>query len=77
VKRFVAEADVAGARVGVGIDSHRGDAHAPGGGGDPAGDLTPVGDKDLLEHAGSRFERFYRVPAHGCLTMTGACAASQ
>ena len=39
-----------GVPVGIGIDGHRLDAHAPGGLDDPARDLAPVRNQDLVEH---------------------------
>ena len=36
--------------IGIGVDRHRGDAHAPRRAHDAAGDLAPVGDQDLSEH---------------------------
>ncbi|WP_372803835.1 hypothetical protein [Paracoccus seriniphilus] len=46
-----------GIAVGVGIDGHRRDAHLAGGLDDPAGDLTPVGNQDFLEHGVPRSKR--------------------
>ena len=43
--------DVESVAVGVGVDGHGGDTHAPRRLDDPAGDLAPVGDQDFLEHA--------------------------
>ncbi len=40
------------AGVGVGIDRDRRDPHPPRGADDAAGDLAPVRDQDLAEHAG-------------------------
>ena len=38
--------------VGLGIDHHRLDAHAPGGANDADRHLAAVGDQDFLEHCG-------------------------
>ena len=48
--RLVGHLDVQRVPVGIGIDGDRLDAHAPRGLDDPAGDLAPVGDQDLVEH---------------------------
>ena len=37
--------------VQVRVDGHGGHAHLPAGAGDAHGDLSPVGDEDLLQHA--------------------------
>ncbi len=47
--RLVGHRDVQRVAVGLGIDRHRGDPHAPRRLDDPAGDLAPVGDEDLPE----------------------------
>jgi len=50
--RLVGLQDVQRVGVGLGVDRDRGDAHAPGGAHDAAGDLAAVGDQELLEHRG-------------------------
>ena len=50
---LVGHLDVQRVAVGVGVDRDGRDAHAPRRLDDPAGDLAPVGDEDLLEHAPS------------------------
>ena len=47
---FVGELHMRRARVGVGIDRDRGDAHLLRRFDDAAGDLAPVRDQDLGEH---------------------------
>ena len=47
---LVGHLHVQGVPVGIGIDGHRLDAHAPGGLDDPARDLAPVRNQDLVEH---------------------------
>ena len=56
--------------VGVGIDGDGLDAHAPRGLDDPAGDLAPVGDQDLVEHA------LDQARERGSLGLSTACAAA-
>ncbi len=46
-----AHRDVQRVAVGLGVDGDGGDAHAPCRLDDPAGDLAPIGHKDLVEHA--------------------------
>ncbi len=46
-----ADGDVQRVAVGLGVDGDGGDAHAPRRLDDPAGDLAPIGHKDLVEHA--------------------------
>jgi hypothetical protein len=48
--RLVGQPHMARVRVGLGMHRHRGDAQAPRGADDPAGDLAAVGDQDLREH---------------------------
>jgi hypothetical protein len=48
--RLVGQLDVQRPGVGLGIDRHGLDAHAPRRLDDAAGDLAPVGDQDLVEH---------------------------
>ena len=50
VHRLVAGRHVFGAGIGVGVHGHGANAQAARGGGDPAGNLAPVGDQDFLEH---------------------------
>ena len=49
--RLVRGRDVQRVAVGLGVDGDGGDAHAPCRLDDPAGDLAPIGHKDLVEHA--------------------------
>ena len=51
VLRLVGHADVQRCAVGIGIDGHRSDAHFAQGADDADGDLAPVGDQYLAEHA--------------------------
>ena len=55
---LVGHLDMQRAGIGVGIDGDGGDAHAPRGADDAAGDLAAVGDEDFGEH-----EPFYRGEA--------------
>jgi hypothetical protein len=48
--RLVGGGDVQRARVGLGVDRHRSDAHAPQRAQDADRDRAPVGDEDLAEH---------------------------
>jgi hypothetical protein len=57
---LVGHLDMQRVAVGVGIDRHRGDAHAARRLDDPAGDLAAVGDQDLAEQrVGSRSFRLF------------------
>ena len=49
--RLVGHLDMQGVAVGVGIDRDGGDAHAPRGLDDSAGDFAPIRNQNLLEHA--------------------------
>ena len=48
---LVGQADVQRVAVELGVHGHRGDAQLLAGADDPDGDLAPVGDEDLGEHA--------------------------
>ena len=48
---LVGQADVEGVAVELGVDGDRGHAQLPAGPDHPDGDLPPVGDEDLLQHA--------------------------
>jgi len=48
--RLVRHGDEGRARIGIGIDRNRGDAHAAGGLDHPASDFAAIGDEDLVEH---------------------------
>ena len=50
VRGLVGHAHVERGAVGVGVDSHRADAHLPQRPDDPHGDFTPIGDEDFLKH---------------------------
>eukprot|EP01022_Parablepharisma_sp_SALTPOND_P017912 TRINITY_DN290_c1_g3_i4.p2 TRINITY_DN290_c1_g3~~TRINITY_DN290_c1_g3_i4.p2 ORF type:complete len:1276 (+),score=518.94 TRINITY_DN290_c1_g3_i4:24104-27931(+) len=47
---FIAGRDMLGARIGIGIHGHRGNAQATCGGRHAAGDFAAIGDQDLAEH---------------------------
>ncbi|MCD6016863.1 MAG: hypothetical protein K0R41_4691 [Geminicoccaceae bacterium] len=47
---LVGHAHVQRVGIGLGVDRDRGDAEPPAGPDDPAGDLAPIGDQELLEH---------------------------
>ena len=48
---LVGQPDVERVPVELGVDGHGGHAHLPAGPDDPDGDLSPVGDENLLQHA--------------------------
>ena len=50
--RLICHFDMQRIAVGIRIDRDRLDTHFAGGFDDPAGNLAPVGDQDLLEHGG-------------------------
>ena len=49
--RLVRLGGVRGAGIGIRVDGNRGHSHAPHGAKDPPGDLTAVGDQDLVDGA--------------------------
>ena len=68
--RLVGHGDMQRAGVGVGMDGDGGDAHAPRGADDAAGDLAAVGDQDLVEHrfsSGGGLDTVRERPRHPAL----------
>ncbi len=71
VHGFIAGRDMRGIGVGVGIHRNGADAHPPRGARDAAGDLAPIRDQQLGEHAGyflgvqdgARFSRNAAMPS--------------
>jgi hypothetical protein len=72
---LVGHLHVEGIPVGIGIDGHGLDAHAPGSLDDPARNLAPVGNQDLVEHEPSNAPPKQLSPtsvtAHPCLGEAG------
>ncbi len=66
-ERFVGQSCMPGVGIGIGIDRDRGDPQPAGGADHAAGDLAPIGDQDLLEHAGHIRNTPKRVSGIGAL----------